>query len=153
MTAGEHFGESFEGVDGCVEFSALTGRTTIIEFEDLVVVRVDVEENAASSDGAWAAIVATGAVSGDDYCVAMRGEVVAFVTLVPIVAGLQMDQVVESRAVADVVEVTTGSHKVLSGDVAYVVMLVVAIAPVTDRIVDASDGVLHLRCWAEDCRR
>ena len=109
------------------------------------MVRIDVEEDAASSDGIWTTVVATGAVGGDDDCVAVCSEVVALVTRMAIVARPQVDEVILSSTVADVMVITSGSHEILPGDVADVVTLVVTLAPVIDRIVDASGWVLH-RC-------
>jgi len=146
MAAGEHLGKSSQGVDGCAEFSALAGRPRILHLEGLVVVRVDVEEDAASSDGFWTTVVATGAIGGDDDCVAVGGEVVALVTHIAIIAGPQLDQVILPSTVADVMVIASSSHEVLSGDVADVVALVVALAPVVDRIINASGRVLHRGC-------
>jgi len=91
MTANEHFGESAQGVDGGAELGALAGWTVAVHFEGFVVVRVDVEEDAAGCNGVGAAVVATGAVGGDDDCVAMGGEFLAVLTCVAIVAGYQID--------------------------------------------------------------
>jgi hypothetical protein len=73
----------------------------------------------------------------------MRGGVVVGVTLEAVVAWLQLDLVIELSASVDVAVLAPASHKILPRDVAYVVALVVAKAPVAERIVDASGGVLH----------
>lgn len=147
VAAEEHFGISSQGVDRCVELSALAGRTAVERFEGFVVVGVDVEEDTAGGDGIGATVVATGAVGSDDDCMAVGAEIKALVTRIAGLTGRQVDQVVEVRAVADVMVITSGSHEVLSRDVADVITLVVAFAPVVDRIVDASEGVLHRCCW------
>ena len=153
MVVDEHFCESSEGVDGCAEFSALTGRTRIVHLEGLVVVRVDVEEDAASCDGIRATVVATGAVGGNDDCVAVSGGIVALCTIIAVFAGRQMDHVRESRTFAEVMDITFGSHKVLSGNVAYVLTRVVFVAPVVERVVDATGWVLHRCCLVEGRRQ
>ena len=76
---------------------------------------------------------------------AVCGEVVALVTRRAIVARPQLDEVIFPSTIADVMVITSGSHEVLPGDVTDVVTLVIAMAPVADRIVDASGWVLH-RC-------
>jgi hypothetical protein len=97
------------------------------------VVRVDIEEDATSCDGIGATVLATCAVGGNHDCMAMCGEIVALVTRIAVVAGRQVDQIIESRAVAVVMVFTTGSHEVLPGYVAYVVTLIVGVAPVSTR--------------------
>lgn len=72
---GDHFCEGVQGVEGCVEFGALTGQALFSDLEGLVVVRVDVEEDTASCDSVWATLVATNPVGGNDDCVTMGVQV------------------------------------------------------------------------------
>ena len=110
-----------------MELSTLTGRTSFLELEGLVVDGVEAEEDTASCNGVGATVVAAGTIGGNNDSVAVRRVVFAAIAD-SVVARNQFDLLRAARASADMAILALATNEVPSRDVA---LLFIPVVPFT----------------------